>query len=64
MRKLTSSALGIFGGNVSAQQLLARQTGQIFNPNLELLFDAPTLRSFTFSFKMTQEVIKKQSNVN
>ena len=51
--KLTSSALGIFGGNVSAQQLLARQKGQIFNPNLELLFDAPTLRSFTFSFKMT-----------
>ena len=51
--KLTSSALGVFGGNVSAQQLLARQTGQIFNPNLELLFDAPTLRSFTFSFKMT-----------
>ena len=51
--KLTSSALGVFGGNVSTQQLLARQTGQIFNPNLELLFDAPTLRSFTFSFKMT-----------
>ena len=51
--KLTSSALGVFGGNVSAQQLLARQKGQIFNPNLELLFDAPTLRSFTFSFKMT-----------
>ena len=51
--QLTSSALGIFGGNVSAQQLLARQQGQIFNPNLELLFDAPTLRSFTFSFKMT-----------
>lgn len=51
--QLTSSALGVFGGNVSAQQLLARQSGQIFNPNLELLFDAPTLRSFTFSFKMT-----------
>ena len=51
--KLTSSALGVFGGNVSTQQLLARQQGQIFNPNLELLFDAPTLRSFTFSFKMT-----------
>ena len=46
--QLTSSALGVFGGNVSAQQLLARQQGQIFNPNLELLFDAPTLRSFTF----------------
>ena len=49
----TSSALGIFGGNVSAQQLLATQQGQIFNPNLELLFNGPSLRSFSFSFKMT-----------
>ena len=44
--QLTSSALGVFGGNVSAQQLLARQSGQIFNPNLELLFDAPTLKFY------------------
>ena len=33
--KATSSALGIFGANVSTEQLLARQSGQIFNPNLE-----------------------------
>ena len=51
--KTTSSALGILGGNVSAGQLLARQTGNIFNPNMELLFNGPTLRSFNFSFKMT-----------
>ena len=51
--KLTSSALGLFGANVSTSQLLARSTGQVFNPNLELLFDKPTLRSFRFSFKMT-----------
>ena len=51
--KLTSSALGVFGANVSTSQLLARSTGQVFNPNLELLFDKPTLRSFRFSFKMT-----------
>ena len=51
--KATSSALGIFGANVSTEQLLARQSGQIFNPNLELLFNGPTLRSFSFSFKMT-----------
>ena len=51
--KATSSALGIFGANVSTEQLLARQSGQIFNPNLELLFNGVTLRSFSFSFKMT-----------
>ena len=36
--KATSAALGALGANVSAADLLARQTGQIFNPNLELLF--------------------------
>ena len=51
--KATSAALGVLGGNVSAAQLMARQTGQIFNPNMELLFNGPTLRSFNFSFKMT-----------
>ena len=51
--KATSAAMGIFGANVSPEQLLARQSGQIFNPNLELLFNGPTLRSFSFSFKMT-----------
>ena len=51
--KATSAALGALGGNVSAAQLMARQTGQIFNPNMELLFNGPTLRSFNFSFKMT-----------
>ena len=51
--KATSSAMGIFGANVSPEQLLARSSGQIFNPNLELLFNGPSLRSFSFSFKMT-----------
>ena len=51
--KATSAAIGALGGNVSAADLLARQTGQIFNPNIELLFNGPTLRSFSFTFKMT-----------
>ena len=44
--------MGIFGGNISLQQILARQQGEIFNPNMELLFGGPTLRAFKFSFKM------------
>ena len=51
--KATSAAIGALGGNVSAADILARQTGQIFNPNMELLFNGPTLRSFSFTFKMT-----------
>ncbi len=52
-KKLAASAVGVFGGNVSVNQLLAREQGQILNPNMELLFNGPTLRNFRFSFKMT-----------
>ncbi len=53
-RGLAAAAANIpFGGNLSASQLLARQTGQILNPNMELLFEGVNLRSFKFSFKLT-----------
>ena len=51
-KKLATSIVGSFGGNVTVNQLLARESGQIFNPNMELLFNGPTLRNFRFSFKM------------
>ncbi len=52
-KKIATSVVGAFGANVSVNQLLARQEGQVFNPNMELLFNGPTLRNFRFSFKMT-----------
>ena len=52
-KKIATSVVGAFGGNVTVNQLLARESGQIFNPNMELLFNSPTLRNFRFSFKMT-----------
>jgi len=53
-RNIAASAANIpFGGNLTASQLLARQTGQILNPNMELLFEGVNLRSFKFSFKLT-----------
>lgn len=33
--------------------LLSRTTGSVLNPNMELLFKGPALRSFTFSWKMS-----------
>lgn len=54
LNNLAASAANIpFGGNLTPSQLLARQTGNILNPNMELLFDGVTLRSFKFSFKLT-----------
>ena len=46
-------------------QLLTRATGAVINPNLELLFSGPSLRTFSFKFKLnareareTQEIVK------
>ena len=53
MKSLAASAINVFGANVSINSLLAREQGKILNPNMELLFNNVTLRTFRFSFKMT-----------
>ena len=45
-----ASALGLPGG---VNALLARQKGIVLNPNMELLFDSPQLRTFGFTFKFS-----------
>ena len=46
-------AVSSLGSNVTLEQLLARSSGQILNPNMELLFSGPGLRQFKFTFKFT-----------
>lgn len=58
-----SQAIGVFGGNVSVDQILARQQGVIFNPNMEMLFNNPTIRGFNFSFKFTPRNEKEATEV-
>jgi len=60
---LASKALNIFGGNVTTNQLLARGSGEVLNPNMELLFGGPTLRNFRFSFKLTPRNEKEAQQV-
>lgn len=48
---------------VSANGLFTRATGGIFNPNLELLFNSPQLRSFAFSVGMISKNDKDATNV-
>ena len=47
---LASAFAGAASG--TGGQLLTRTTGAVVNPNLELLFSGPSLRTFSFQFKM------------
>lgn len=58
-----NQAVSAFGGNLSLDQLLARDQGIIINPNMELLFTGPKLRSFTFAFKFTPRFSKEAEEI-
>jgi hypothetical protein len=46
----SAQLVNMFGGNVDASSLLSRSTGQVLNPNMELLFKGVGLREFSFNF--------------
>jgi hypothetical protein len=46
-----------------ASNILSRQFGTVANPNLELLFNGPSLRSFTFNFRFTPRELKEAQEV-
>jgi len=48
---------------VQAQGLLSRLKGQVANPNLELLFNGPQLRTFSFNFRMVSRSTTEAANV-
>ena len=50
---IAKTAVNAIGGNITTDQLTARTTGQVINPNMELLFSGPVLREFSFAFKFT-----------
>lgn len=45
-----SGIVNSLGGNVDTASLLSRSTGQVLNPNMELLFKGVSLREFSFDF--------------
>ena len=50
----TKKALGTYIGGMAAQSqnLLQRTTGAVMNPNMELLFNGPHLRNFSYAFTL------------
>ena len=63
IKQLAAEAVNVFGGNVSLESILARESGTILNPNMELLFNGVTLRTFRFSFKMTPRDNDESANI-
>lgn len=63
IKGLAAEAVSIFGGNITLNSFLARESGQILNPNMELLFNGVTLRTFRFSFKMTPRDNDESANI-
>jgi hypothetical protein len=49
---LIAKAVGTFR-NVNANSIIGRTTGKVMNPNIELLFKSPDLRSFEYQFDLT-----------
>lgn len=49
------AALAAININTDPNQFITRATGRAINPNLELLFAGPKLRSFTFSFQFAPQ---------
>lgn len=60
---LAAKAVNVFGANVTLNQLLARGNGEVLNPNMELLFNGPTLRNFRFNYKLTPRNAKEAEQV-
>ena len=44
---------GYFAEQATGAKVLTRTTGSVINPNLELLFDGPSLRSFNYTYRFT-----------
>ena len=53
LKTATVNAFAAAASGVEGQQLLARTTGMVMNPNMELLFKGPTLRPFSFKFTLS-----------
>ena len=61
---VNSQVLGMLGVSVSPESILARGYGIVPNSNLELLFNSPTLREFTFQYRMSPRSDSEAKIVN
>tara|TARA_R100000734_G_C3302731_1_gene93280 strand:- start:695 stop:1264 length:570 start_codon:yes stop_codon:yes gene_type:complete len=51
------------GADISTDELLARTSGRVLNPNAEMLFQGPVIRDFSFSFLMVARSQKEGDEI-
>lgn len=62
--ELQTGFAALFAGQAAGVKgLLARTEGAVLNPNTELLFQGPALRSFSFTFKLSPRSEKEAKTV-
>ena len=59
----TALVSALASGAGGANPILARTSGQIFNPNMELLFSGPAIRNFSFDFQFAPRNDKEAKTV-
>ena len=59
---ITKAVAGMAG--MSENQLLAMSKGEIFNPNMELLYEGPQLRGFSLNFTFLPKSVAEAAVVN
>jgi len=52
-----------FAGQAVGANIVGRTTGLVLNPNLELLFTGPNLRTFSYSYKLTPRDSKESEEI-
>ena len=60
---IAAKAVGVAGANITPEQLMMRQSAQVINPNMEMLFSGPAVRTFQFLFKFTPRTQDESSEV-
>jgi len=63
VKNAVGNSLAAAAASVDGQALLSRTTGQVLNPNMELLFKGPSLRPFSFKFQLSPRDSKEADMV-
>jgi hypothetical protein len=61
--KAAAGVISGIGFQINPESYLARRTGTVPNPNLELLFNGPKLKAFGLAFKLTPRSEKEASQI-
>ena len=64
IKQAGTDVLAKFGSYKDASQLLAMSRGQIYNPNIELLYSGTGLRTFAFSYTFVPKSEQEANQVN